>query len=99
MVTDHTSADDSLTSLASTKGVTIELKDEVSDKWTKKDARDFDLDYISKMVSDHEAAVKLFTKESDEGKDADTVAFARKTLATVQQHLEKAEDLKKLLKS
>jgi putative membrane protein len=45
------------------------------------------------MVKDHEKAVKLFSKESSSGKDAELKAFATKTLPTLQHHLEMARQL------
>ena len=98
MVTDHTAANTELAALASSKGVSVPAKDLAPSKWSKKNSKDFDEDYMGKMVEDHEEAVKLFTKEANDGKDADVVAFARKTLPTLQHHLEQAKDLKKMVK-
>jgi putative membrane protein len=50
------------------------------------------------MVSDHEDAVKLFQKQANEGKDDETVMFARKVLPKLEHHLQIANDLKKTLK-
>src|SRR4051812_4180370 len=53
MVADHSGANESLISLASTKGLTLPAKEsKEAAKWSKKDAKDFDKDYMSKMVSD-----------------------------------------------
>ena len=98
MVNDHTAANAALASLASAKGVSLAAKDPAPAKWSKKAGKDFDEDYMAKMVEDHEDAVKLFSKEADDGKDADVTAFARKTLPTLQHHLEQAKDLKKMVK-
>jgi putative membrane protein len=98
MVTDHTMAGDSLAALAAAKQISLPAKEMAEGKWTRKSGKDFDEDYVDKMVSDHEDAVKLFTKEANDGKDTETVEFARKTLPTLQHHLEAAKDLKKTLK-
>jgi putative membrane protein len=45
------------------------------------------------MVEDHEKAVKLFSKEAQQGQDADLKAFAAKTLPTLQEHLSRAVQL------
>ena len=61
-------------------------------------AKDFDVDYIKKMVSDHEDIVKLFAKEAKDGEDVELVGFARQYLPELQRHLEMASDLKRLIK-
>jgi putative membrane protein len=98
MVTDHTAANSELSTLASAKGITLPAKDQPPRKWQKKDAKDFDKDYIDKMVDDHEEAVKDFTKEANDGKDTEIQAFARTTLPKLQHHLEQAKDLKRQMK-
>ena len=60
---------------------------------------DFDKAFMKQMVKDHEAAVKLFTRESERGTDADTKAFAAKTLPTLQNHLQMAKTMNDSMKS
>lgn len=98
MVSDHTGANSELMSLAMTKNVTLPSKDINVDKWEKRSAKDFDEEYMDKMVSDHKDAVDLFEKESKKGQDADLTNFAAKTLPTLQAHLAKAQDLRKSVK-
>lgn len=98
LVSDHESANDALTAIAADRGVSLPAKDADANKWAKKDGKDFDRDYINKMVSSHEDAVKLFQKEATDGEDAESVAFARKILPKLQHHLEQANDLKRLMK-
>jgi putative membrane protein len=96
VVDDHSSANDALAAIAVSKGVKLPAREtEETDKWTKKSGKDFDEDYIKKMVSAHKEAVELFTKEADKGEDAETQTFARATLPKLQHHLEMALDLKK----
>jgi putative membrane protein len=99
MIEDHQAASEELAALASAKGVSIPAKEASPSKWEKHDAKDFDRDYINKMVSDHEDVVKLFEKQAKDGNDADSVAFARKYLPKLQQHLQHASDLKRAYKS
>lgn len=98
MVTDHNDANSQLMSFAQTKGVELSSKEINVKKWQKKDAKDFDADYISQMIDDHKDAVKLFQKESTNGEDGDLKAFAEKTLPTLQSHLDKAQEIKAALK-
>ena len=99
MITDHAAVQAELTSLASLKGVTIDQKKLNLDKWQTKSAKEFDSDYIKKMVDDHEKAVKLFEKQSTKGEDAELISFASKTLPSLQMHLQHARELHQTLKS
>jgi putative membrane protein len=95
MIEDHESATEQLAALASTRGVSLPAKDPHPDKWEKRDAKNFDKEYLEKMVSDHEDVVKLFEKQSKNGDDPEAVAFARKLLPKMQEHLQHALDLKR----
>ncbi len=98
MVDDHSSANEALATLATSKGVDLPAKDtDDASKWSDKSGKDLDEDYMDKMVSDHKDAVALFQKEADKGDDADIKAFARDTLPKLQHHLEMAMDLEKTL--
>jgi putative membrane protein len=98
MAADHARLNDELSVLAAKKGISLPAKDNVAEKWTKQNAKDFDHDYLKKMVDDHEEAVKAFQKQALDGSDPDLVAFARKHLASLQHHLERAKDLERFLK-
>lgn len=98
LVSDHTAVNTELAEIAARRGVALPAKDRVDDKWTKRNARSFDHDYLKKMAEDHEETLKLFQKQATEGEDAELVAFARKHLPHLQQHLERAKDLQRLLK-
>lgn len=98
IISDHESANEELMSLAAAKGVSLPAKELHGSKWEKRDAGDFDRDYLDKMVSAHNDAVKLFEKQAKDGEDPETVAFARKHLPKLQKHQQQAIDLKRLLK-
>ncbi|HUR57278.1 MAG TPA: DUF4142 domain-containing protein [Opitutaceae bacterium] len=98
IIADHESAHEELGALASMKGVNLPAK-ENADRWTKRDAKSFDREYIDKMVGDHEDTVKMFEKHAKDGTDVETVAFARKHLPKLQSHLQQASDLKRMLKN
>jgi putative membrane protein len=98
MVTDHSSANSELMSLASTKGVTLSADSPRVEKWQKRSTDDFDMEDISKMVKDHEDDVEMFRKEAKKADDADVRAFASKTLPTLEAHYAKAKDIKAMLK-
>ena len=92
MVDDHTKANTELTTLATSKGITLPtaLDDKHRAQVTKLSAMsgaDFDRAYAKMMLKDHEKAVSEFEKQSTRGTDPDVKAFASKTLPTLQEHL------------
>jgi putative membrane protein len=97
IIEDHEAAMEQLSALARSRGVSLPAKDPHPDKWEKREAKDFDREYLDQMVDDHENAVKLFDKHARDGEDADAVAYARKHLPRMQQHLQHALDLKRAL--
>jgi len=103
MVSDHGKANDELKQLAQTKGMALPAdadkeSKEMSDKLSKLSGKDFDKEYISGMVEDHEKDVKEFEKASKDAKDPDLKAWAAKTLPTLQDHLKMAKDTKAKVK-
>lgn len=99
IIDDHGAVNDKLMSIAAMKGVKLPARDmDDMKKWSKKSGKDFDEDYVSKMVSAHQDAVDLFEKQANKGEDFDTKTFARATLPALQHHLQMALDLKKALK-
>lgn len=97
MIEDHEAAIEQLTGLASAYGVSLPAKDRLPEKWEKRDAKNFDREYLEQMIDDHENVVKAFEKQARDGEDAETVAYARKYLPKMQQHLQHAIDLKRTL--
>ena len=97
MVADHSAASTELQTIATQKGVMLPTAKPSPSKWNKAD-KDYDSDYIGKMVKDHEDAVELFTKASRKSDDPALQSFAAKTLPALQGHLEKAKAIKRALK-
>lgn len=98
MVDDHSKANTELTTLASSKGITLptSLDQKHQEQVTKMSAMsgaDFDRAYAKMMLKGHEKDVSEFEKESTKGGDADVKAFASKTLPTLQEHLTMARAL------
>jgi len=96
MVADHGRANSELKSIAGQKG--IQLPTELNsaqksemDKLSKMSGAEFDKEYMSAMLKDHETDVKDFDTQAKEGNDPEIKAFAGKTLPTLQQHLQMAQ--------
>jgi putative membrane protein len=97
MINDHEEAVEQLSAMAANRGVSLPAKDPRPERWEKRDAKNFDREYLEQMIDDHEDVVKLFANHAKEGEDADTVAYARKHLPKLQRHLQHAIDLKRAL--
>ena len=98
MVTDHTSANDQLKSIADGKGISLPTTSSVSQMATKAKLEvltgdTFDKSYIAGMVQDHKEDIKEFEDEARNGQDPDAKAFAAKTLPTLRSHLAKIEKI------
>ena len=98
MVDDHTKANTELTTLATSKGITLptELDEKHREHVTKISSMtgaDFDRAYAKMMLSDHKKDVNEFEKESTKGTDADLKAFATSALPTLREHLQMAQAL------
>ena len=103
MVDDHSKANSELSQLAQSKGVTVpsglDAKAQATkDKLSKLSGAAFDRAYIADMVKDHRTDIAEFQKEANSGHDAETKAFAAKTLPTLQEHLRMAEETANTLK-
>ena len=97
MIADHSRANAELKTLAAKKG--MQLPNEVNsdqksmmDKLSKLSGAEFDKEYMSAMLKDHEDDVKAFETQSKDGNDADVKSFAAKTLPTLQEHLQMARN-------
>jgi putative membrane protein len=58
------------------------------DKLSRLSGAEFDKEYMSDMVKDHEADAKEFENQANKGTDAEIKAFGAKTLPTIQRHLQ-----------
>jgi putative membrane protein len=102
MVTDHTAMGEKVKALASKKNVSLpdSLKAEDMDdiRNNKKTGKDFDKDYASDMVDDHEKDIKKFEDAANNSKDADVKALANEALPKLRHHLEMSKAAKDKVK-
>jgi putative membrane protein len=104
MVRDHSKANDELMSFAGRRNVMMD-KDSLMnlhkshiDALKNKTGAAFDKAYMSMMVNDHKKDVGEFEKASKMCKDQECLAFASKTLPTLQMHSDSAQAINKSLK-
>jgi putative membrane protein len=104
MVRDHSKAGDELKTFASRRNVMMNsdslmaLHKSHIDNLKNKTGAAFDKAYMNMMVNDHKKDVTEFEKASKMCKDQECLAFASKTLPTLQMHLDSAQAINKSLK-
>ena len=97
MVDDHSRAGNELNSLAAQKNVTLptaldqEHQADV-DKLSKLSGAPFDRENMSMMVKDHVEDVSEFERAAATGSDNDVKAWAGRTVPTLRQHLQMAQE-------
>jgi putative membrane protein len=102
MVDEHTAMGQKVKALAAKKNVQLKdsLDTEDMDKIrnNKKTGKDFDRDYASEMVDDHEKAVKKFEDAANDAKDPEIKALANEALPKLRHHLEMSKAVKDKVK-
>lgn len=111
MVTDHTKVDQQLASIAQNMGVNLEGKQfqkeqkdaqKTYQKLQEKSGADFDKQYASQMVKDHQAdtkAVRQLAQEAQKEKQSELATFLNQTEQGMQGHLSHAKQLEAAEKS
>jgi putative membrane protein len=97
MEQDHEQANDQLSSIAKSKGLDIPKKldakhEAMMKSLSAKSGAAFDSAYAEHMAKDHAKAVALFESAS-KSSDPELAAFAKKTLPTLQEHKQLADNL------
>jgi putative membrane protein len=100
MVEDHGKANWELMALVERKGISVpttlhQKHQQEADRLATLQGKAFDRAYIQQMVKDHEADVKLFRTQAQQGKDPELKRFAANTLSTLEAHLNMARSLAK----
>jgi putative membrane protein len=98
MITDHTAANSELQQIAKQANIDLPAQPTGKDAAEGQKLRGikgtaFDQAYAQDELRDHKETVALFQKEATSGEDPALKAFAQKTLAILQQHLQLAEAL------
>lgn len=98
MVTDHTANNQELQTTAQAEGLTVptEITGPNAENLQAVQAAEgdgFDSVYAARQTAAHEAAVKLYQGYAESGDNAALVAYAKKSLPVLEQHLEHAKAL------
>ncbi len=97
MLHDHSQANSELQRIAKAKGLSVPTKlaakhEAMVKQISAKSGAQFDAAYAAAMAKDHSKAVALF-KAATLNKDPDLAAFAKKTLPTLEDHKQLADNL------
>ena len=103
MVQDHSKANDELKQVAGVKGVQLPAGPDAKAQAEMKKMQGlsgpaFDKHYMDHMVADHKQDIAAFEKEAKSGKDPEVKAFAAKTLPTLKEHLQLAQQAQSAVK-
>jgi putative membrane protein len=103
MIDDHGKLNQELEKATSDKGLSVpqaldKKGRDVVEKLGKKTGKEFDRDYMSRMVDEHQEDIKAFEKEAKEGKDQALKQFASDALPTLREHLKDAKEIHTRLK-
>lgn len=98
IVKDHSKANQKLNSMAKKKGVSIpeNLSEEavqLKNTLTALNGAEFDKQYMSAMVDDHQKDIDEFQNQSQQGQDKDVKHFADQSLPVLKRHLDMAQSL------
>jgi putative membrane protein len=98
LVDDHGKALSALQQVATSKGVTLPAEPSAAQKreaakLQKRTGAAFDHEFMEHMVSDHKKDVSEYRSQSKSAKDPDVKNYAVSTLPTLEQHLQKAQQI------
>ena len=98
MATDHGAANDELQQIAQQESIDLPSRPDSKDmagvkRLSGMNGAQFDQNYAQEELRDHQQTVALFRKEAESGKDQALKEFAQKTLPTLQQHLQMAQQM------
>lgn len=100
MVDDHRMADAKIVKMADDHGIAMGDETDamkLADKFREKDLDDFDREYLSRMVKDHDKVIRLIGTKSDDVK-ADFQAMLNDMLPTLRKHRAEASKLLNMVK-
>jgi putative membrane protein len=92
MISDHSNANEDLKKIAEEENLDLS---KVKAKPGQFSDTTFDKEYLTMLKKDHEKDIAEFEKEANDAganEDSDVVAFAKKTLPTLKDHLKMVED-------
>lgn len=104
MVRDHQKAGEELKQLASKHNLQLSTTmdddhNDLRERLAKLSGAEFDREYINAMVEDHQEAVDDTRDKAERGDNTEIKQWASRTLPVLEQHLERAKQLKEQLEN
>ncbi len=104
MIKDHKEANKKIKELASARHVALPSRlsnnnADIMAKLNKAKAKDFDEDYIKKMVDDHKQDIKEFEEAGNKINDREIKQFINSTLPVLRKHLDSCTTIRDDLKN
>jgi putative membrane protein len=98
MVDEHSKANQQLMEIAAEKNIQLPRQldsdqQETIQDFSKKSGSEFDSDYMSHMVDDHQEDIDVFKEQAEEGRDPALKQFASTTVPKLEKHLQKAKQI------
>ena len=99
LLQDHTNANTQVKSFAAQRNVALpdsisgDKRDMITDV-EKRKGKDFDKEYIDRMIKSHNDGIDLFENARSNATDVDIKNFADKTLPTLRMHLDSAKAIR-----
>jgi putative membrane protein len=93
MITDHGKANDKLAEIA--KEENLDLSKIQAKASSMAGGDNFDKEYLTMLKKEHGETIAMFEKEANDSgskEDSDVVKFAKDTLPTLKEHLQRVED-------
>lgn len=102
MQDDHSKLQSQTKGLAQREGAPLpkrldERQRKTIDRLSKLRGAEFDREYMSTMVDDHETDVKKFQDKAENAADPEVKSFAKKARPTLEDHLQQARDVQSSL--
>ncbi len=98
LIKDHSQANDTLMKLAKDSDMTVPSTPSgkyksILDKLKSAEGDEFDRQFVSMQIEEHESEINLFSSEADHGSDPDLREFASGCVPVLKEHLEMARSI------
>lgn len=102
MVTDHTRANEQLRQIAQKLNVTVpkdmgDTQQKQIDRLSKLSGAEFDREYMTLMVDQHTSDLQLFQQQAKEARNEEVKNFAQDMAQKIEQHLQRAREIREKL--
>src|SRR5262249_54256725 len=103
LASDHQKCQDRLANVVKNRKIAIvtgleQDKRAEHDRLSKLSGADFDREFLAWVIKTHKDGVAMFDNQVEKGQNAEIRSFAKENVATLRDHLKRAEELAKTAK-